>query len=511
MKKIILISALLIIGYSIFAQRVETKQGNWTFTGYIEGQDSIQTPIAKMDIIKANTAWAVFVYDTLVLGNNSPATRQRFNVDGAIQIGTTTTGTAGAIRYTGSAFEGYTTSWGALGGGVDSTLLWTNYNEATKDTLSLASGNIDAGGDWDFQGDINADDYMIDDYTVIDSKDTSNLYIGNAGNTTMTGLWNHFIGNQAGILNTTGYGNVGMGSRSLYKNTSGYSNVAIGDSALYNSTTGYRNFAIGYNALSNNVTGYNNVAVGVRAGEDQTGSGGVFLGYYAGGNQTGAGNISIGNQGGTGAAGSTGTENVFIGSATGFANTTASFGVGIGYQALNDNTTAAHNIAIGTQSLTKATTGGSNIAIGREAGEGITTGTKNIFIGYECGEGWGNTSNILAIDNNDDANPFIYGDMAADTLRINGSLACDSIYTTKAAAWADFVFNKGYDLPTLDEQGEFIHKKKHLPSLQPDNPKQKRVTDGDIQRRLEGLVEEVEKAYLYIIELEKRIKKLEKE
>lgn len=118
MKKIILISALLIIGYSIFAQRVETKQGNWTFTGYIEGQDSTQTPIAKMDIIKANTAWAVFVYDTLVLGNNSPATRQRFNVDGAIQIGTTTTGTAGAIRYTGSVFEGYTGgSWGSLGAG----------------------------------------------------------------------------------------------------------------------------------------------------------------------------------------------------------------------------------------------------------------------------------------------------------------------------------------------------------------------------------------------------------
>ena len=38
---------------------------------------------------------------------------------------------------------------------------------------------------------------------------------------------------------------------------------------------------------------------------------------------------------------------------------------------------------------------------------------------------------------------------------------------------------------------------------------EKYVTNMNVQRRLEGAVEEIEKLYLYIEQLEKRLKKLE--
>ena len=95
-------------------------------------------------------------------------------------------------------------------------------------------------------------------------------------------------------------------------------------------------------------------------------------------------------------------------------------------------------------------------------------------------------------------------------LNVADTVKCDSIYTLATAAWADYVFEEGYDLPTIKEEIDHINKNGHLMSLNKADKNKKYVSDGDIQRRLEQSIEALEKAYLYISSLEKRLDKLEK-
>jgi len=97
---------------------------------------------------------------------------------------------------------------------------------------------------------------------------------------------------------------------------------------------------------------------------------------------------------------------------------------------------------------------------------------------------------------------------STDTLVLN-KVKCDSIYTTKAAAWADYVFSDNYNLIPFNQEIQFIKSANHLRSLQPET-NSKFTTIQDTNKRLEGLVEEVEKLYLYIEQLEIKIKELEK-
>lgn len=104
----------------------------------------------------------------------------------------------------------------------------------------------------------------------------------------------------------------------------------------------------------------------------------------------------------------------------------------------------------------------------------------------------------------------------ADTLevietvtKITGKLVCDSIYTVKAAVWADYVFSEDYNLKTLSDELTYIKTNKHLRSLNPADSN-KQISVADMQRRIEGLVEEVEKLYLYIEILENKINTFEK-
>lgn len=89
-------------------------------------------------------------------------------------------------------------------------------------------------------------------------------------------------------------------------------------------------------------------------------------------------------------------------------------------------------------------------------------------------------------------------------MRWNGMFLVDSVYTTLSAAWADYVFDKDYKLMPLSEELAYIKQHRHLRSLQAAN-NEKYV---NLQRRTEGLVEEVEKLYLYIGELQKEIELL---
>jgi hypothetical protein len=98
------------------------------------------------------------------------------------------------------------------------------------------------------------------------SFSNSNVFLGFAGNTTMTGGDNTASGLDSLLNNTTGYENTATGFFSLISNTTGILNTGFGGDALLNNTSGNFNTAIGaqagLTADGSNMTGSNNTSVG---------------------------------------------------------------------------------------------------------------------------------------------------------------------------------------------------------------------------------------------------------
>ncbi len=87
---------------------------------------------------------------------------------------------------------------------------------------------------------------------------------------------------------------------------------------------------------------------------------------------------------------------------------------------------------------------------------------------------------------------------------VNGSIRSKEVVVE--SAWADYVFDSGYQLPSLIDVEEFIQQHKHLPNI----PSAKEIAEkglavGDVQRKM---MEKIEELTLYVIELKKEIEKL---
>ncbi len=74
--------------------------------------------------------------------------------------------------------------------------------------------------------------------------------------------------------------------------------------------------------------------------------------------------------------------------------------------------------------------------------------------------------------------------------------------------WADFVFDKDYKLPTLQEVENHINQHKHLPDIPSEaEVKENGVSLGEMQAKL---LQKIEELTLYVIKQEKEIKDLRK-
>jgi hypothetical protein len=148
-----------------------------------------------------------------------------------------------------------------------------------------------------------------------------NTFLGlNAGNFTMSGDSNTAVGHIALDSDTTGAGNTAVGNLALHLNTQGSDNIAIGAGALQSNTQGIFNSAVGFNALASNGTGNNNTAIGYYALEvNSSGGQNTAIGHNALGNpglgatSTGSNNIGIGDSAGINLA--TGSHDIYIGNA----------------------------------------------------------------------------------------------------------------------------------------------------------------------------------------------------
>lgn len=90
-------------------------------------------------------------------------------------------------------------------------------------------------------------------------------------------------------------------------------------------------------------------------------------------------------------------------------------------------------------------------------------------------------------------------------LAVEGTIGARRVKVTQAA-WADFVFQKSYKLPSIDSVEAYIAKYQHLPDI----PSEAEVTKNglDLGEMNKNLLRKVEEQMLYIISLKKEMKEM---
>lgn len=268
-------------------------------------------------------------------------------------------------------------------------------------------------------------------YLVHPTSGSDNIFLGEAGNVTITGNSNVAVGPSSGLALTTGGGNTAVGASAMKALLTGNSTVAVGSFALATEAGGNFNTGVGSFALNTQAGATGNTALGYQAGYDlTTGGSNTIVGYNCGrGLATGTGNfiagynvtgipaalatsmvlasgttffsiVNVTNAFHGGSAGNltlTGTANTGIGWQAGRAFTSGSNNTAVGSTALLAETTGAVNVAVGRNALTAQNGGTGNTAVGSSSGAGVTTGSQNIFIGNSAGTGvtTGSTNIIL--------------------------------------------------------------------------------------------------------------------
>lgn len=376
----------------------------------------------------------------------------------------------------------------------------------------------------------------------IDGSD--NTFMGsNAGRKTTSGGSNIFIGKAAGHSNVTGSDNIYIGAGAGWRNDSTHSNIYIGNNSGDWNTAGYGNAYLGNRTGHNIVDGNNNTILGHEAAHwKSTGDGNVYLGAYAG-HQSGGGwnNVMLGASAGHWhaeghsntyvgeSAGyfAKGNENVFIGRGAGFSesgsgklyieNSGADSANALIYgDFYNDLLTINGRLGINTVNplvpfhvsgrpgfgWTKMMVGMRDSIAGfielGGTGDGQAGGSVRLGVSSEWDDvnDWWQVSiweNKFQIGNSNDFNVFV--------IKEDGQIEHRGVLLH-----ADYVFEEDYELESIEEHAEFMWTNKHLPAV----PKKRVDEDGmevmTLGARSKGVLEELEKAHIYIEQLNEAIK-----
>lgn len=263
---------------------------------------------------------------------------------------------------------------------------------------------------------------------------------------------------------------------------------------------------------------------------------GVVVGASAGAmmNNTTGQSVFVGHMSGNQTIGS---DNTFVGWASGPNTTTGTYNTFLGRSSGASNTIGTYNTIIGALAGLNNTTGGANTILGFGAGGENLTGAGNVFLGFNAGR-LELGSNKLYIDNSDTSLPLIWGDFALDQLKLNGKVGIGFGTTTNfptnaggvnvsgynlfvaggilteevrvnsrtSNQWADYVFNKDYELKSLEEVEKFINENGHLPNVpSAAQVKEEGIALGEMTKIQQ---EKIEELTLYLIQQSKQIEEL---
>jgi hypothetical protein len=348
-----------------------------------------------------------------------------------------------------------------------------------------------------------------------------------------------------------GNGNVLIGPDNFYSTLNGNENTLVGRFSGQNLTNGSANSFFGFSAGKNSTLGVENTFVGYNAGlGNRNGSGNCFMGYLSGVENT------------------SGTYNVMLGIIAGTSNTVGSYNTFMGYSAGSRNISGILNTYLGSQAdatgINKHVLEGAT-AIGHHALVGVNDGlvlgdTANVKVGIGTAYPTerltirGNL-NYVAYDNSLmlKGRPFLHFNeheslalglgsvipSGAERTLVLGSkettvqipgivnssptssgqfltvdglgnvrLAQPRVQVASVADWSDKVFEPGYALRPLGEVEEFVKKNKHLPGVP---SAAAMVAEGMESAAFNAkLLEKIEELTLYVVDLEKRLKEIEK-
>lgn len=135
--------------------------------------------------------------------------------------------------------------------------------------------------------------------------------------------------------------------------------------------------------------------------------------------------------------------------------------------------------------------------------------TSRLFVNYDGNIGIGTQSPTSKLDVQGEIKAHslsINGDLTGNTLAINGKITAKEVEVT-LDGWPDYVFSEDYTLSPLSDVEEFIKQNKHLPGV----PTEKEINEEGLSlgQMNKLMMEKIEELTLYIIDLEKKINKLE--
>ena len=173
------------------------------------------------------------------------------------------------------------------------------------------------------------------------------------------------------------------------------------------------------------------------------------------------------------------------------------------------------NVGFGTATPNSPLSIGSNHGTKLSVGNIEWKNTNIIVTGYDDYNsdytdlkvpGYGANSSLLRL--NAKGNLGIGTTNPQNKLDVNGTVHAKEV-KVDMAGWADFVFHKDYELPTLDEVEKHIQEKGHLPNI----PNTKEVTENGLSlgESQKLLLQKIEELTLYQIQLNKEITGLKQE
>jgi hypothetical protein len=140
--------------------------------------------------------------------------------------------------------------------------------------------------------------------------------------------------------------------------------------------------------------------------------------------------------------------------------------------------------------------------IGKDIDAGGIAGANGFYV-YELTEGQHATRFAI----NKGGNIGIGTINPAEKLSVNGNVRAKKVIVSQSG-WPDYVFDSSYSLKPLNELKSFIAKHKHLPEIpSAKEVKEQGISLGDGQALL---LKKIEELTLYILQLENRIKKMER-
>ena len=191
---------------------------------------------------------------------------------------------------------------------------------------------------------------------------------------------------------------------------------------------------------------------------------------------------------------------------------TNSKNIGIGTNSPSQKLDIRGNIALDNYSIISK--GGSSVGFGSggigNEDDDITVNVANDgeFELNRAGVNLFSVGNYILIDRTNSKNIGIGIENPQNKLSVNGTIWATKMKVSFTDG-ADWVFEDEYELLTLEEVEEFVHKNKHLPGIP--SAEEFRQNDLNVAEMDNMLLQKIEELTLYMIDMNKRVNELETE